>query len=101
MSSAAPTPPPGFEVSILGITANEHTGRPETTVLMNGSTVKVAMEGSEALVSFITLAGPDSVGFAGRRYLSRLAQSIEADYAESITAAQSRITADLTKAYAA
>lgn len=101
MPNATPPPPLGFEVSVKGVSVDENTGQPATTVIINGSTVTIGVNGDEPYLRIVHLASPDSIGFAGRRYLARLAQAIEGDYAESIAVARGKITAELTKAYAA
>jgi hypothetical protein len=99
MPHATPTPPPGFKVSILAVGIDEAADNPVTTVQINGSVVKISLNRTELVMLPVSLTSPDAVGFAARRYLARLAQSIEARYVDSISTARTRIANELAKAY--
>lgn len=99
MPHATPTPPLGFKVNILDVGIDETVDSPVTTVRINGSVIKISLSRQELVMEPVTLTGPDAVGFAARRYLARLAQSIESRYVDSIRAARNGIAIELAKAY--
>jgi hypothetical protein len=99
MPHATPTPPLGFKVSILTVGIDEAVDSPVTTVQINGSVIKISLSTSELVMEPVSLTSPDAVGFAARRYLERLARSIESRYVDSISAARNRIANELAKAY--
>lgn len=100
MPDTAPQPPLGLEVTIRSIEVDDRTGHPNTTARVNGSLVKISLNGMERRLEPISITTPYAVDFAAKRH-ARLARFIETAYAQSIAEARHQITIELTKAHAA